>query len=202
MLRGFYINSAALYLGEGWSTKCKIDGTFQYKSNTTIHRHHFWGKIRNGRGWSQNFVTPYLKAHSYEQLNHSDSVTGRLAWIAGSWATSDCVFKHSVTMNRKRVCSSLRKRWQNDEILQNSSNYLFRRAIQSSRLATGCQILNMFKVKCWLLRHRNSVAATGSCVFTPATTSLAFLQWRNGGDSVARVNGPSGVEAQDVKLEA
>ncbi len=47
-----------------------------------------------------------------------------------------------------------------------------------------------FKVNHWLLRLRSSVAMTGSCMFTRATVSLAFLQGRNHGDSVARVNGP------------
>ncbi len=78
--------------------------------------------------------------------------------IFKTWATSDCVFKHSATVNRKRVCSSLREGWQNDETLSNSSNYLFKRAIQSLWLVTGCQILNKFKVNRWSLQLRNSVA--------------------------------------------
>ncbi len=131
----------------------------------------------------------YFKAHSHERLNHHDSVAGRLAWIASDWAISDCVFKHLATVNQKRVCSSLRERQQNNEILQNSSNYFFRRVIQSLQLTTGCQILNMFKVNHWLLRLCNSDAVTGNCSFTWATVSLAFLQRWNRGDSVAYVNG-------------
>ncbi len=125
-----------------------------------------------------------IKARSHGRLNRRDSVATRLAWITGCWATSDCVFKHSATANWKRVCC------QNDKILPNSSNYLFKRTIQSLRLTTGCQILNTFKVNRWLLRHHNSVAATNSCALTQASTLLVFLQWRNCGDSVAPVNGP------------
>ncbi len=34
----------------------------------------------------------------------------QISWIAGSWATSDCVFKHSATVNQRRACSSLYER--------------------------------------------------------------------------------------------
>ncbi len=103
---------------------------------------------------------------SHEWLDRCDSVADRLAWIGGSWPTSDCVFKHSATVNQKRVCSSLCDRRQNDEILPNSSNYSFKWAIQSLRLATDCQILNMFKVNGWLLWLRNSVCDQQLCVHT------------------------------------
>ncbi len=64
---------------------------------------------------------------------------------------SKCVFKHSATVNQRRMCSSPRERWQNDDIFTNSNNYLFKRAIQLPQLATGCQILNIFQVNRWLL---------------------------------------------------
>ncbi len=97
----------------------------------------------------------------------------------------DCVFKHSANVNQKRVCSPLRERRQNDEILPNFSNYLFKRAIQSPQLTTGRQIFNTFKVNHWV-----SVAATGSCEFTQATALVAFLQRSNCCYSVTRVNRP------------
>ncbi len=120
----------------------------------------------------------------------SEKLLNRRNSVAGGWVTSDCVFQHSATVNRKRLYSSLREQLQNDKILPNSSNYLFKRAIQLLRLATRYQILNSFKVNRWLLRLRNSFAVTGSCTFTRATASLAFFQRWNCGNSVARVNGP------------
>ncbi len=138
----------------------------------------------------------FYKPCSRERLNHCDSNAGRLAWITGSWVTSDCKFKHSATVNQKRVCSSLCERRQNSEILPNSNNYLFKRAIQSLLLVTGCQILNMFKVNRWLLRLLNSITTTSSCVFTRATVLLAFLQRWNFGNSVAHVNWPLHVKSR------
>ncbi len=133
--------------------------------------------MSRGQGQSEQ-ATNLLKTHSCEWMNHRDSVTGRQARIADSWTTSDCVFQHSAIVNRKRLCSSLCERQQNNEIVPNSSNYLFKRAVQSLWLATGCQILNMVKVN--------------RCTFTRATASLTFLQRWNRSDSVAHVNGPLG----------
>ncbi len=104
-----------------------------------------------------------VKAESHERLNRCDSVAGRLAWMTGAWATSVCVFKHSATMNQERVCSSLRERRQNEEILPNSSNYVFKRAILSPQLSTGCQILNMFEVNRWSNSTIQSPRLTAAC---------------------------------------
>ncbi len=140
--------------------------------------------------YKPHFSSFPLKARSHERMNHRNSVASRLALITDNWATSDCVFQHSATVNRKRLWSSLCERRQNDEILPNSSNHLFKWAIPSLRQVTDCQILNMFKVNRWLPWLCNSVAATGSCMFTQVTAWLAFLWRQNRIDSVARVNRP------------
>ncbi len=61
--------------------------------------------------------------------------------------------------------------------------------LENVYLRTAWQILNMFKVNCWLQRLHNSVAATSNCVFPRVTVSLVFFQWWNCSDSVACVNG-------------
>ncbi len=98
-------------------------------------------------------------------IHMSDWIT--TIWIAGGWATGDCMFKHSASVN------------QNGKMMKScqipATTCSSERSIQSLQLLTGCQILNMFKVNRRLLRLRNSVAAIGSCV---ARVPLVMeLQW-------------------------
>ncbi len=142
-----------------------------------------------GKDWSSLVKHGWIqtKARLHELLNHRDSVAGTLAWIASGWATSNCMFKHSATVNWKRVCSFLHKRQQNDEILPNSNNYLFKWSIQLPRLATGCKILNKFTVNRWFLRLRNSVAAPATVrshewlhrwgYFSNGIVAIQLLMW-------------------------
>ncbi len=111
--------------------------------------------------WKVFSDTKILKARSHERLNHCDSVAGRLVWIAGRWAT-----KCSTTVNWKRVCSSLCERWQNDEILPNSSNCLFKQAIWVA--ATRNQLPNFEHVQSKLL---------GSATQSPQPAAVHSHQW-------------------------